>query len=295
MIKDVNSHIKSLFDFVRIIDPISNNVVDQACKDDDDIKCYEMWHNNNLCKNCIGARAYNYDDKSFVKIEYSDNNIYLVMAKVIKYKDRKYVLEAVKDVTKLNILEEVTKMTNEQMQEEVDRMNMLVALDGLTECFNRRYIIEKLPIEMDKAKQNKKNLSIMMMDIDFFKDINDKYGHLAGDYVLRKVVNIIKKNIRSSTDWIARYGGEEFIIVLNETDSSDAFLLAERIRLAIEGTPFKYKNVTISVTVSIGVTTMSDKINNKQQLLERVDENLYKAKSMGRNMCILDGDSLTYK
>ena len=126
-------------------------------------------------------------------------------------------------------------------------------------------------------------------------DINDKYGHLAGDYVLKRVVNIIKKNIRSSTDWIARYGGEEFIIVLNDTNNASAFLLAERIRLAIENTHFRYKDVTINVTVSIGVTSMSDKINNKQQLLEKVDKNLYKAKSMGRNMCILDEKSFSYK
>lgn len=295
MVENIDSHIKSLFDFVRIVDPISNNIVDQECRNNNGIKCYKMWNNKGLCKNCIGARAYNYDDKSFVKIECSDENIYLVMAKVIKYKNRKYILETVKDITKSDVLEEITKMTNEQMKEEVDRMNMLVALDGLTECFNRRYITEKLPIEMTKAKKNKKDLSIMMMDIDFFKNINDKYGHLAGDYVLKRVVNIIKKNIRSSTDWIARYGGEEFIIVLNDTNNASAFLLAERIRLAIENTHFRYKDVTINVTVSIGVTSMSDKINNKQQLLEKVDKNLYKAKSMGRNMCILDEKSFSYK
>ncbi len=296
MNENINSYINSLFDFVRIVDPISNNVINQVYEDDaKNIKCYEMWCNKNLCKNCIGARAYNYEDKSFVKIEYSGKSIYLVMAQVIKYKEKKYILEAIKDVTKTNILEDITKMTNEQMQEKVDKMNMLVALDALTECFNRRYIIEKLPIEISKAKKNNKDLSVMMMDVDFFKEINDKYGHLAGDYVLKKVVNVIKKNIRSSTDWIARYGGEEFIIVLNNTDSSSAFLLAERIRLSIENTIFKYKDDNISVTVSIGVTAMSDKINDKDQLLERVDENLYKAKSMGRNICILDGDALTYK
>ena len=157
MFKNINSHIRSLFDFVRIIDPISNSVVDQAYKGDSGVKCYEMWNNKGLCKNCIGARAYNYADKSFVKIEYDKDNIYLVMAKSIKCKNRKYVLEAIKDVTKSSILDGITKMTNERMQEEVDRMNMLVALDGLTECFNRRYIIEKLPIEMAKAIKYKKN------------------------------------------------------------------------------------------------------------------------------------------
>ena len=92
MVENIDSHIKSLFDFVRIVDPISNNIVDQECRNNIGIKCYKMWNNKGLCKNCIGARAYNYDDKSFVKIKCSDDNIYLVMAKVIKYKNRKYIL-----------------------------------------------------------------------------------------------------------------------------------------------------------------------------------------------------------
>lgn len=295
MTEHINSYIKLLFDFVRIIDPISNNVIDKVHEDNKVVKCYEQWNSEDSCENCIGIRAYNCENKSFVKIKYKDDKAYLVMAKAIKYNGQKCILEAIKDVTQTGVLDDITKITNAQIQVEVDRMNMLVALDGLTECFNRRYITEKLPIEIAKAKKNKKDLSIMMLDIDFFKEINDKYGHLAGDHVLKKVVNIIKKNIRSSTDWIARYGGEEFIIVLNDTDSSSAFLLAERIRLAIEEATFKYKDININVTVSIGVTSMSQRVNSKQRLLERVDKNLYKAKSMGRNICILDGDSLTCK
>ncbi len=292
--KYISSYIESMFDFIRIIDPISNKILEENYSEDNS-KCHDFWSCKRMCKNCVGARAYNNEGKSFVKIEYNNDSVYLVMAKAIINDNSKYILECIKDVTKSDILDDISKMTNEQVQEEVERMNMLVALDVLTECFNRRYINEKLPIEIDKARKYKKKLSIMMMDIDYFKDINDKYGHLAGDYVLKKVVKIVKKNIRASSDWIARYGGEEFIVILNDTDSSKAFLLAERIRLAIENNTFVYKGESINVTVSIGVTALSDNINNKNQLLERVDENLYKAKSMGRNICILDGESLTCK
>ncbi|MDO4534618.1 MAG: GGDEF domain-containing protein [Clostridium perfringens] len=292
--KDINTYIKSMFDFVRVIDPISNKILEDNYTESKN-KCYKLWSCKDICKNCVGARAYNNEGKSFVKIEYNNDSVYLVMAKAISHNDNKYILECVKDVTKSDILDDISKMTNEQIQEEVERMNMLVALDVLTECYNRRYINEELPIEIARAKKYKKNLSVMMMDIDYFKDINDKYGHLAGDYVLKKIVKIVKNNIRSLSDWIARYGGEEFIIILNNTDSSKAFLLAERIRLAIENTTFNYKVEKIKVTVSIGVTTLSDNINNKNKLIERADKNLYKAKSMGRNICILDGESLTCK
>ena len=292
--KIINTYMESLFDFVRIVDPINNEVIEETfSKDIETHKCYEFWNCKSSCENCVGARAYNHEGESFIKIKYSNNSIYLVMSRVVKHNDNKYILEAIKDVTESNVLENISNLTNEQMQEEVERMNMLVALDGLTECFNRRYINEKLPIEIQKSKKYKKNLSIIMMDIDYFKDINDKYGHLAGDCVLKKVVNIVKKNIQPSIHWIGRYGGEEFIITLNDTDSGNAFLLAEKIRLAIEEATFTYKNSIINVTVSIGVTTLSDRINNKHELIERVDENLYKAKSMGRNICILDGDSFT--
>ena len=292
--KDVNTYIKSMFDFVRIIDPVNNKIL-QDDYTEGNHKCYNFWSCKDICKNCVGARAYNNENKSFVKIEYNNDSVYLVMAKAVKDNNNKYILECVKDVTKSDIVDDISKLTNDQIQEEVERMNMLVALDVLTECFNRRYINEKLPIEIARAKKYKKNLSVMMMDIDYFKEINDEYGHLAGDYVLKKVVKIVKENIRALSDWIARYGGEEFVVVLNNTDSSKAFSLAERIRLAIENATFNYKKESIKVTVSIGVTSLSDNISNKNQLIERADENLYKAKIMGRNICIMDGDSITCK
>lgn len=292
--KDINTYIKSMFDFVRIIDPINNKVLDYDCTESE-YKCHNFWSCKDICKNCVGARAYNNEGKSFVKIEHNNDSIYLVMAKAINDNNNKYIVECIKDVTKSDIVNDISKVTNDQIQEEVEKMNMLVALDVLTECFNRRYINEKLPIEIARARKYKKNLSAMMMDIDFFKEINDQYGHLAGDYVLKKVVKIVKENIRALSDWIARYGGEEFIIVLNNTEGSKAFLLAERIRLAIENATFNYKKESIKVTVSMGVTTLSDNISNKNQLIERVDKNLYKAKSMGRNICIIDGESITCK
>lgn len=292
--KSISAYVKSMFDIVRIIDPINNKVLEEDYTESKN-KCHNFWSCRDMCKNCVGARAYNNEGKSFVKIEYNNDSVYLVMAKSITDNNNKYILECIKDVTKSDILDDISKMTSNQIQEEVEKMNMLVALDVLTECFNRRYINEKLPIEIAKAKKYKKSLSVMMMDMDYFKEINDKYGHLAGDYVLKKVVKIVKENIRALSDWIARYGGEEFVIVLNDTDSSKAFSLAERIRLAIEKSAFNYKKEIIKVTVSIGVTTLTDNINNKNKLIERADENLYKAKSMGRNICIIDGDAVTCK
>lgn len=286
---NINSYISSLFDFIRIVDPISNEVINKfSNKYDKTNRCYNFWGNNDMCKNCISVKAFKCEDELFTKIEQSSKGIYLVIGKAIQYNGNKYVLEAIKDLSKSNILDVIDKSTNEKMQKKVDKMSMLVALDELTECFNRRYLSEKLPIEMKNAIKKKKDLAIIMLDIDFFKKVNDTYGHLIGDHVLKEVVKVTKKNIRSSTDWIARYGGEEFVIVLNDTNSSDAIIVAEKIRTTIENTVFNYKDITVRVTVSIGVTNLTDDIKDVNELLEKVDKNLYKAKNKGRNVCVSD-------
>lgn len=286
---NINSFTVELFDFIRIVDPISNKVINEFgenCLGDN--RCYNFFENSDICKNCISIKALKYGTEVFTKIEKKNKDIYLVMGKRIQYKDKWYVIEAIKDISKSSILDNISKYNSRKIQEKFDKMSILVALDELTECFNRRYLNEKLPIEIDKAIKHKRDLAIIMLDIDFFKQINDKYGHLAGDYVLKKLVKVIKKNIRASVDWVARYGGEEFVIILNGIKSENAIRVAEKIRYVIENTIFIYKEFSIKVTVSLGVTNLTDDTNSKEKLLEKVDKNLYKAKSKGRNMCISD-------
>jgi diguanylate cyclase (GGDEF)-like protein len=157
----------------------------------------------------------------------------------------------------------------------------LTTVDGLTQVFNRRYFLEQLDREVSRAKRYRRDLSLILFDIDRFKGINDSYGHLAGDYVLKQLATVIKGKIRRE-DILARYGGEEFAIVLPEIDAANAVAFAEKVRKLVEKAPFKFEDTKIAVTVSIGVSTCSD-ATDAAALIKMADDKLYEAKAAGRN------------
>lgn len=158
--------------------------------------------------------------------------------------------------------------------------------DGLTNIYNRKYFETKLEEEIERSNRYKNKFSLIIFDIDFFKKVNDKYGHLAGDYILKTFAKIVSKLLRSS-DIFARYGGEEFCCILPETPNELAVIIAERIRKEIEKTLFEYKKDTkIRITVSQGVSTINKNITTKTDIINLADKALYKAKSRGRNQVV---------
>ncbi len=153
--------------------------------------------------------------------------------------------------------------------------------DPLTGARNRLAMAETLTREMSLARRNKSELAILMLDADFFKRINDKYGHIAGDSVLKGLVECISECVRGS-DMVFRYGGEEFTVILQNTDMEGAMLLAERIRELIENHVFIHKQSQLKVTASIGVSVLTSD-DDYLNLIEKADSALYKAKKNGRN------------
>ena len=157
----------------------------------------------------------------------------------------------------------------------------LTTVDGLTQIFNRRYFLEQLDREVSRAKRYRRELSLILFDIDHYKQNNDSFGHLAGDYVLNQHATVVKGKIRRE-DILARYGGEEFAIVLPEIDAQSATAFAEKVRKIVEKAPFKFEDTKIAVTVSVGVGTCLD-ADDAPALIKRADEKLYEAKGAGRN------------
>jgi len=155
-------------------------------------------------------------------------------------------------------------------------------LDPLTQVYNKKGILNFLEKFLANFVRYKKEpFSVLMLDIDYFKKINDTYGHLAGDFVLKEFVKIIRDKIRSS-DILGRFGGEEFVVILPNTKVSGALKLAQRIKDEVENHLFEYGKDKIKFTTSIGITSVS--LNDSvESLLERVDEALYDAKKKGRN------------
>lgn len=170
-----------------------------------------------------------------------------------------------------------------------EEIHRLMVLDPLTGLHNRRSLQEFLDRELERANRDKLDLAVLMLDIDHFKSINDRYGHLLGDYALRTLANILKPMIRGY-DMLARFGGEEYILVLPGVDLTKAQRCAERILRAIREQDFEYEGVSFHLTVSIGVASWNTTDEpTESALLSTVDRRLYRAKQMGRNQCCVDG------
>jgi diguanylate cyclase (GGDEF)-like protein len=162
--------------------------------------------------------------------------------------------------------------------EEIYRMTIV---DGLTQIHNKRYLYEALEREITRARRHDRPLAVLMFDIDYFKRINDHFGHLAGDYVLRELADVVKARIRKD-EVFARYGGEEFVIVLPETTLAGARALAEDLRALVAGHDFTFQGESIPVAVSIGCAALEGE-EAATDLIQRADERLYEAKRGGRN------------
>lgn len=163
-----------------------------------------------------------------------------------------------------------------------EKLQQLSIYDSLTETYNRRYFMQRYNEEFLRTEKFKLNLSFLMIDIDYFKRINDTYGHLVGDVILREVARIIQENIRQ-VDFVCRWGGEEFAAILTDTDKSGALMVGQRICSAVNCSKIRAFDELIGVTISVGVASYPANTFHSDVLLEVADEALYKAKLAGRN------------
>jgi len=164
-----------------------------------------------------------------------------------------------------------------------ERFEQLSTIDELTRMFNRRYIRERLEKEFSRAKRYGCEFTLIMLDIDHFKVINDEHGHVFGDLILKEVALVVKSSIRD-VDVISRYGGEEFAIILPQTPEDKAMIAAERIRKNIDEHVFADERHAIRLTICIGISSYpAPSVSTAQHLIDRADEALYKAKRQGPN------------
>ncbi len=166
-----------------------------------------------------------------------------------------------------------------------EKVEELAITDGLTKAFAKRHIMERLGEEFERSKRHGFYLSFLMIDIDYFKNYNDTYGHLVGDVVLKDIVSLLKGHTRE-VDLVGRFGGEEFCAILPETGKEEARLVAERIREVIATHKFRAYDELTNVTVSIGLATYPDDADSMSDLVENSDKSLYIAKNSGRNRVI---------
>lgn len=163
-----------------------------------------------------------------------------------------------------------------------DKIYRMATIDAVTQTFNKKYLTESLDAEFKFARSYGRDLSVLYFDLDFFKKVNDVYGHNAGDFILKETASLVKSVIRKD-DIFCRFGGEEFVVLLPNTNAKVAFDLSERIRATIERHIFKFESKRIEQTISIGVSQLTKDMNEPKDLLADADRKLYLSKANGRN------------
>lgn len=177
-----------------------------------------------------------------------------------------------------------------------ESLNVLATVDPLTDLYNRREFLHRLSLEWDRFKRYGRPFSLIMLDIDHFKRVNDTHGHECGDVVLRELGRLMREQKRRH-DLVCRYGGEEFVIILPETQLDDAFIVAEKLRNQVAGHKFACKEIPLQVRVSLGAASAPEhEAADEEQLIKIADQSLYRAKHEGRNCTVilerLDGERI---
>jgi diguanylate cyclase (GGDEF)-like protein len=208
------------------------------------------------------------------EIELFDGRWFLVTEQVI---GSRFLFVHATDVTRTKDLEFKLRRTQSQLLKHA-------YVDELTDIANRRAFIERTGEEINKAQRNETRINLFIFDVDYFKDINDNYGHQAGDTILQSLCQLVSSQLRDY-DIIARIGGEEFAIVFTDGDQRHNLTTIERIRKLIECSQFQYESIQLNCTVSFGGTALrpNDRLEN---LISRADKNLYQAKNQGRNCTV---------
>ena len=226
-------------------------------------KCFEVYKDDNIqCPLCPLREEISVGEERTIETEGAFNGkIVKIKHKAIELRGKRYILEVFEDIT-----DAIT--------------------DDLTGCYNRRKLKEDLKEELDRAKRYDNKLSVLMIDIDWFKEYNDSHGHQKGDELLIKLVKILSYNIRF-TDKLYRYGGEEFVVLLPETTEVQAKEVAEKLRKKVEEKKFEGEEKSqpnMIISVSIGISSYPKNGSSSSEIVQTADSALYEAKSSGKNI-----------
>lgn len=278
------SNFKNLYQRLRVVDVKRKKSFEYDVEKDElkeGTNCYRIWNKSRACENCISMRVLS-EKKTVFKFEHDGEKVYLITAFDAEIEGRSLIFEFMSEATDSELILLEKNSQNDEIIKFVDMLNNKIIKDDLTKIYNRRYINERLPFEMIQANLQEDDLTIIMADIDFFKNVNDNYGHVAGDFVLREFASILQENIPQDEGWVARYGGEEFLICIRK-NLAEVLILAEKIRKDTESNLFKYKNRDIKITCSMGAKEYNRNTENLEEYIDKADINLYKAKNNGRN------------
>lgn len=189
-------------------------------------------------------------------------------------------------IARLNTASRIVRLER-SLRESLSERTRVTTTDVLTGGHNRRHFVKQLGRDLERALQTQRPLSVLVIDIDLFKAVNDRHGHVAGDELLRQLANRVRFALPHDSDWITRIGGEEFAVVLPNSDLRHAITIAERLRTAVLMTSFHIAGLDVSITISVGAASLealpADEEVSAQALLDQADQYLYRSKLAGRN------------
>lgn len=274
--QELAAEMSQLFDVVRLVDPISMmayTIEDGEFHAQPD-NCFHVWNRTARCENCVSSRCF-MERERYSKFEFINNDIYHVVAQPVEVDGKRYVLEVV-TASNDNVL--LSAFGNNEFVDRVTTFNRKMYTDDLTGLSNRRYLDERLNILINRSVLDGTPLSVVMLDIDDFKDINDGLGHLAGDKVLSRVAEVLREALAPTTeDILARYGGDEFVAALRNVSVAE-------LECRLRSIPPIDVDGGMRVTFSVGAYCQ-EKVENldARTLIQRADRAMYDAKATGKN------------
>ena len=280
--QELVAEMSQLFDVVRLVDPISMTAytIEDGKLHAQPDSCFHVWNKAARCENCVSARCF-MERERYSKVEFIGSDIYHVVAQPVEVDGKRYVLEVV-TASNDNVL--LSAFGNNEFVDRVTTFNRKMYTDDLTGLSNRRYLDERLDILINRSALDGTPLSVVMLDIDDFKGINDSLGHLAGDEALSRVADALREALApTAEDILVRYGGDEFIAVLRNVSEAE---LERRLRsippIEVDG--------GMKVTFSVGAY-YQEKVENldAKALIQRADRAMYDAKATGKNSFAVEG------
>ncbi len=269
--------LKKVFDVVRFVDVETNKIISIDEKNNihtSPYSCYSIWERTGKCQNCTSHKA-KASKSSTTKFEYVNNEFYYVISEYMEVDGNPYVLEL---VSKIKENFEVALYGKTNISQSIEDLQKKLYTDELTGVYNRRYL-------EDRMYRDKNICAVAMIDLDYFKNVNDKYGHFVGDVILSETSKVMLESVRSK-DTVIRYGGDEFIIMFSEISRSIVEMRLNQIRLNIQNTLLK--NTGIEQTCSIGCASGSCAV---EYLLQEADKMLYEAKKTRNRVSVwFEGD-----
>lgn len=279
--------LRKLYDAVRVVDPLEKKIMTIGNYGDVSEKssCYKLLEKRFPCENCISMRSY-LDHNTYAKIEYNKGKALLITAAPIIQDGKILIVETMKNISANTKYFDSARYKQKALKNVINELNNKITRDSLTGVYKKSLINEKLIEDINDSFKKGNPLSVIMADIDCFYKVNESFGNLTGDKVLRDFSNLLNNSIHKNKDWIGRYDGEKFIISLKKTEGEAAYKLTEKIRKLTEKTTFSYDNAKINITSSFGVYSIKNIKMDVNKLISETDKNLYTAKASGKNKVI---------